>query len=147
MAGGTAFRYSLYLCLAIIIVVAIVQLADNAVFQPYVLGNAVDLHPLVVILGVMGGAGGGISLHTGADNYAVENNWVCGNHSQGGGAGIGHLGVSDNGLIADNFVIFNESFSQGSFPSGGGIFVGGQTPLGGGDTSPTPTKDRLVNRR
>ena len=44
------------LLLAIIIVVAIVQLADNAVFQPYVLGNAVDLHPLVVILGVMGGA-------------------------------------------------------------------------------------------
>jgi predicted PurR-regulated permease PerM len=44
------------LLLAIIVVVAIVQLADNAIFQPYVLGNAVDLHPLAVILGVMGGA-------------------------------------------------------------------------------------------
>ena len=33
-----------------------VQLADNAIFQPYVLGNAVDLHPLAVIIGVMGGA-------------------------------------------------------------------------------------------
>ena len=44
------------LLLAILVVVAIVQLADNAIFQPYVLGNAVDLHPLTVILGVMGGA-------------------------------------------------------------------------------------------
>ncbi|MEN8142446.1 MAG: AI-2E family transporter [Thermodesulfobacteriota bacterium] len=44
------------LLVAIVVVVAIVQLADNAIFQPYVLGNAVDLHPLAVILGVMGGA-------------------------------------------------------------------------------------------
>jgi len=42
--------------LAIIAVVAIVQLADNALFQPYILGSAVDLHPLTVILGVTGGA-------------------------------------------------------------------------------------------
>jgi predicted PurR-regulated permease PerM len=44
------------LLLAIIVVVVIVQLADNALFQPYVLGSAVDLHPLTVILGVTGGA-------------------------------------------------------------------------------------------
>jgi predicted PurR-regulated permease PerM len=44
------------LLVAIIAVVAIVQLADNALFQPYVLGSAVDLHPLTVILGVTGGA-------------------------------------------------------------------------------------------
>jgi predicted PurR-regulated permease PerM len=41
---------------AILVVVAIVQLADNAIFQPYVLGSAVDLHPLTVVFGVMGGA-------------------------------------------------------------------------------------------
>ena len=41
---------------AILVVVAIVQLTDNAIFQPYVLGSAVDLHPLVVVFGVMGGA-------------------------------------------------------------------------------------------
>lgn len=35
--------------------VFLVHLADNAIFQPYILGGAVDLHPLVVILGVMGG--------------------------------------------------------------------------------------------
>ena len=71
------------------------------------------------------GAGGGISLHTGADSYDVVNNWVCGNFSQGSGGGIGHLGLSNNGLIEDNFVIFNESFSQAGPQSGGGIFVGG----------------------
>jgi len=44
------------LIVAIIASVALVQLADNAIFQPYVLGSAVQLHPLVVIVGVMGGA-------------------------------------------------------------------------------------------
>lgn len=41
---------------AVLIVVAVVQLADNAIFQPYVLGSAVDLHPLTVLFGVTGGA-------------------------------------------------------------------------------------------
>ncbi len=40
---------------ASVIVVFIAQLLDNAVFQPYVLGKSVNLHPLVIILGVMGG--------------------------------------------------------------------------------------------
>lgn len=43
------------LVLAMVAVVFIVHLADNAIFQPYILGSAVNLHPLVVILGVMGG--------------------------------------------------------------------------------------------
>jgi len=88
-------------------------------------------HNHVAKNGGRGGTGGGISLHTGADFYRVDNNWVCGNHSSGNGAGIGHLGASDGGLIEDNFVIFNESFAQAGPRSGGGIFVGGQTPLAG----------------
>jgi predicted PurR-regulated permease PerM len=43
------------LFIAVISVVAVAQLLDNAVFQPIVLGSAVNLHPLVVILGVVGG--------------------------------------------------------------------------------------------
>lgn len=43
------------LILAIVAVVFLVHLVDNAVFQPYILGSAVNLHPLIVILGVMGG--------------------------------------------------------------------------------------------
>ncbi len=40
----------------VLITVAIVQVLDNTVFQPIVLGSAVSLHPLVVIIGVMGGS-------------------------------------------------------------------------------------------
>jgi len=79
--------------------------------------------------GGRGGAGGGLSLHTGADEYTVEQNWICGNFSSGSGAGIGHLGLSDNGVIADNMILFNESFAQAGPTSGGGIFIAGQTGL------------------
>ena len=44
------------LVVAVTVVVGVVQLLDNGLFQPYVLGGAVDLHPLVVTIGVMGGA-------------------------------------------------------------------------------------------
>jgi predicted PurR-regulated permease PerM len=37
-------------------VVILVHFLDNAVFQPLVVGKAVNLHPLVVILGVFGGS-------------------------------------------------------------------------------------------
>jgi predicted PurR-regulated permease PerM len=40
--------------LAVLVVNAIVLGLDNVVFQPIVLGSAVNLHPLVVILGIMG---------------------------------------------------------------------------------------------
>jgi len=81
--------------------------------------------------GGRGGAGGGLSLHAGADDYAVEQNWICGNFSSGNGGGIGHLGLSDNGLIGDNMILFNESFAQAGPRSGGGIFIGGQPGLAG----------------
>jgi predicted PurR-regulated permease PerM len=44
------------LMLAVICVVMIAHLLDNAIFQPLVVGSAVNLHPLVVILGVFGGS-------------------------------------------------------------------------------------------
>ncbi|HSV28770.1 MAG TPA: hypothetical protein VLL76_04400, partial [Candidatus Omnitrophota bacterium] len=75
--------------------------------------------------GAQGGAGGGVSVCTGAQNYRVTGNFVCGNFTQGQGGGIGHLGLSNGGRIADNTVIFNQSFNQGQTVSGGGIFVGG----------------------
>ena len=105
----------------------------------------------VVFNGGLGGAGGGISMYTGSDAYQVTDNWVAGNFSLGGGGGIGHLGVSDGiwkwqgqtrqelgpvPLIADNVVIFNESFFQGQTVSGGGILIGGGAPLTPGALSP-----------
>lgn len=75
------------------------------------------------------GAGGGISLCNGSHNYAVTSNYVCGNFSMGGGGGIGHLGFNNGGTIANNTVIFNQTFNQGQNVSGGGIFIGGQASL------------------
>jgi hypothetical protein len=99
-------------------------------------------HNQVVFNGGLGGTGGGISMCTGSDSYAITRNWVCGNFTGGEGAGIGHTGVSNrdgaNGpvpLIADNKVLFNESFFQAQTVSGGGIFVGGAAPLAVGGLS------------
>lgn len=77
------------------------------------------------------GSGGGITLYTGTDNYQVTDNYVCGNFSAGNGGGIGHLGLSENGLIENNKIIFNQTFNQGQVVSGGGVYVGGlPVPLG-----------------
>jgi hypothetical protein len=87
-----------------------------------------------------GGAGAGISIHTGADGYRVQENWICGNFSQGDGAGIGHLGLSNGGGIEDNLVIFNESFQQAGPVQGSGIFVGGKPAL-----QPAPVSGLLLS--
>ncbi len=42
--------------LGVLIVVLTAQFLDNAIFQPLVLGKAVNLHPLVVVVGVTGGS-------------------------------------------------------------------------------------------
>lgn len=87
--------------------------------------------------GGLGGSGGGISLCTGSDLYEVTDNVICGNFTMGEGAGIGHLGLSDGGLIANNRILFNQSFNQGLTVSGGGISIAGGAPLGGaGSLSP-----------
>ncbi|MBN1355563.1 right-handed parallel beta-helix repeat-containing protein [bacterium] len=72
--------------------------------------------------GVM--SGGGVSIHNGADGYIIQSNMICGNFSLAGGAGIRHYGVSDNGSIDANRIVFNETFygaqAQGD---GGGIQI------------------------
>lgn len=40
----------------VVVSVGVVHLLDNILFQPIVLGTAVSLHPIVVIIGVMGGS-------------------------------------------------------------------------------------------
>ncbi|NEX18955.1 hypothetical protein G3480_01255 [Thiorhodococcus mannitoliphagus] len=87
-------------------------------------------HNQVIKNGSVNGAGGGISLYTGSTGYSVDNNWICGNFSQGNGGGIAHSGLSNLGSIEDNDILFNESFSQAASVQGGGIFIGGETPLG-----------------
>jgi len=77
------------------------------------------------------GAGGGISLNWGTDNYDVSSNYICGNYTNGNGGGIGHQGKSPLGLIANNTILFNQSFKQGAPVAGGGIFIGGGLGNGG----------------
>jgi hypothetical protein len=79
-------------------------------------------------------AGGGVVLGTGSARYRVADNWVAANFSGGWGAGITHLGLSQGGVIDNNVVIFNETFNQGVPTSGGGIFVGGRSPVAGAMT-------------
>ncbi|OFZ19924.1 MAG: hypothetical protein A2Z20_07720 [Bdellovibrionales bacterium RBG_16_40_8] len=44
------------LMIAVLAVVVIAHLLDNAIYQPLVVGSAVNIHPLVVILSVFGGS-------------------------------------------------------------------------------------------
>jgi hypothetical protein len=80
------------------------------------------------------GIGAGVALYTGTDKYQVVDNFISGNIGQNGGGGIGHLGLSDNGLIARNTLLFNESFLQGQTVNGGGILISGGDPLNGAGT-------------
>ena len=94
---------------------------------PFAFNDHVDIHNNAVTQNAaFDGAGAGISLATGSDHYNVSSNLVCGNFTQGDGAGIGHLGISNMGQIIDNTIVFNQSFFQGAPRHGGGIFVGGE---------------------
>ena len=89
-------------------------------------------HNHVAQNGSLAGVGGGIALYTGANQYNVASNFICGNFTAGSGGGIGHLGLSWWSRVADNTILFNQSFDQGTAQSGGGIYIGGQVGLGGG---------------
>jgi large repetitive protein len=78
-----------------------------------------------------GGAGGGVSICSGTDGYLIDANWICGNYSSSDGAGIGHIGFSQGGVISNNNVLFNQSFQQTSSTHGGGIAIEGEPPIAG----------------
>jgi hypothetical protein len=90
----------------------------------------------IALNGNFNGAGAGVSTYRGADNYAVSDNFICGNFASTHGGGIGHMGLSDGGLIEGNQIVFNQSFLQGLPVDGGGLFIGGDAPLAGQTTSP-----------
>ncbi|MDB5991320.1 MAG: multicopper oxidase type 3 [Herbaspirillum sp.] len=71
------------------------------------------------------GAGAGVSICTGTDNYEVNYNFICGNYSNGDGGGIGAIGVNMNGVIAHNKILFNQSSQQTAAVHGGGIDIEG----------------------
>ncbi len=85
--------------------------------------------------GGLDGVGGGISLYTGSDRYRVAENRVCGNFTLGHGGGVGHFGLSEDGVIEDNTIILNENFNQGPIINvhGGGLYIGGAPGIVLGD--------------
>jgi hypothetical protein len=74
--------------------------------------------------------GGGVTFCTGSDYYQFNNNWICGNLSTGDGGGVVHLGLSYNGNISHNAVVFNQSFNPTIPTNGGGLLVMGAAPDG-----------------
>jgi hypothetical protein len=84
------------------------------------------------------GGGGGVTLGTGSNNYSVSKNYVCGNFSMSDGGGVSHVGLSaGSNAIFDNKIILNQTFNQAADPTGGGLFIGGQTALAGTVTAGT----------
>jgi hypothetical protein len=65
--------------------------------------------------------GGGIGIYNGAHGYGITENYICGNYSIDRAGGIQHMGYSDNGVIQNNTILMNESFSEG-----GGILISGE---------------------
>jgi hypothetical protein len=68
-------------------------------------------------------AAGGVSFCTGSDTYLFNDNWVCGNLSTGDGGGVVHSGFSNDGTIAHNWILFNQSASPTIPTNGGGLAV------------------------
>jgi hypothetical protein len=68
---------------------------------------------------------GGVTFCSGADYYLFNYNWVCGNMSTGDGGGLGHYGLSFNGTIMNNAILFNQSNNPTLTTWGGGVVVYG----------------------
>jgi hypothetical protein len=68
---------------------------------------------------------GGVTFCNGSDYYRFNNNWVCGNMSTGDGAGVAHIGLSYDGDIEYNAIMFNQSTNPTIVTNGGGLLVMG----------------------
>ena len=88
-----------------------VQDGNNLTYSDAGNDNVSVHHNTITQNGGLSGAGGGLALHTGSDGYAVTDNFVCGNFTNASGAGIAHYGISNNGVIKNNTVLFNENFN------------------------------------
>jgi hypothetical protein len=98
--------------------------------------NASIHHNHIVQNGSQFAPGAGVALYTGSDNYRLTDNYVCGNFATEDGGGVAHYGLSPNGLIAGNKIVFNQTFVQavgglGGSGAGGGLLVAGVQPVVG----------------
>ena len=67
---------------------------------------------------------GGVGLFSGSNNYTVESNAICGNHSAEYGGAISAFGYNaQGGRITKNRIWFNASYDEG-----GGVMIAGELP-------------------
>ena len=89
-------------------------------------------HNQILMNGSVGATtgGGGVAIHNGSTNYQVTDNYICGNFTTSKGAGVSHVGLSTNGLIARNKILLNESsYNSVQGGEGGGIIIRGEPAL------------------
>jgi hypothetical protein len=87
---------------------------------------------------------GGITVSSGADKYQIDHNWIAGNLSTGDGGGLQHLGLSFNGQIRNNYILFNQSTNPTLPTNGGGIVIEGANldrQLNGNECGSTSDQD------
>ncbi len=68
---------------------------------------------------------GGVTFCNGSDYYKFNYNWVCGNMSTGDGAGVAHVGLSYDGDIEHNSILYNQSTNPTIVTNGAGLLVMG----------------------
>jgi len=68
---------------------------------------------------------GGVTISAGSDNYELDHNWIAANLTSSDGGGVAHMGVSFNGKIHNNFVLFNQANNPTLPVDGGGIVIMG----------------------
>jgi uncharacterized repeat protein (TIGR01451 family) len=68
---------------------------------------------------------GGVTISAGSDNYQLDHNWIAANLTSSDGGGVAHMGVSFNGNISNNFVLFNQANNPTLPVDGGGIIIMG----------------------
>ncbi len=94
-----------------------VHIHNNMLYNNASIGDA-------LFTGTPAGAGG-VTVSSGGDNYHIHHNWIAGNLSTGDGGGVQTLGVSFNGRITNNYVLFNQSTNPTLPTNGGGIVIQG----------------------
>lgn len=94
-----------------------VRIHHNMLYNNASIGDA-------LFSGTPAGAGA-ITVSAGSDGYEIDHNWIAGNMSTGDGGGLQHLGLSFQGKIDHNYVLFNQSTNPTLPTNGGGIVVEG----------------------
>ncbi len=94
-----------------------VRIHHNMLYNNASIGDA-------LFTGTPAGAGG-VTVSAGGDNYQIDHNWIAGNLTTGDGGGIQTLGVTFNGKINNNVILFNQSTNPTLPTNGGGIVIQG----------------------